>query len=97
MSRLASSEPATKTRLPQTMGELVPSLGIATFQTTLSIVFPSHFSGAFLWAATPMPEAPRKAGHAVAGDASPGDFVGAVSPVGFGASPVGVPFDSVVP
>src|SRR6185295_6813343 len=80
MSRLASSAPATRTKSPQTIGELVPGLGIGFFQVMLSAV---QVSGAFLCAATALPVAPRKAGQVAVGETAALDVF--VSATGAGA------------
>src|SRR5262245_6447850 len=70
MSRLWSSDPATNTLSPHTMGELVPTLGIATFQAMFSFFAPSHAVGALTWPATPLPYGPRNTGQAWSGGGS---------------------------
>src|SRR5688572_31421477 len=70
MSRLWSSDPATNTLSPQTIGELVPTLGILTFQAMFSPFAPSHVVGAFEWPAMPFPYGPRNAGHEWSGGGS---------------------------
>src|SRR5262245_65331890 len=70
MSRLASSEPATKTLSPQTIGELVPTFGIGFFHRMFSPFTPSHFNGALSCAAMPLPPGPRKDGQEWSGSGS---------------------------